>query len=313
MKIENDKIFAVQSKTYISYLLGFDVMVKTLGYKTNGSMYQRAVQEFLSQIEKNGIKEIKKLNTNQLNEYFNYLMQRPKFRSSGTLSSSSLKNHLFAIGLFFEYLFDTKVVDGLVIMPRIKTTTENPRQIVSFEEITELYKACETKRDRAILSLAYGCGLRRAEIEKLKIVDVQLNQRYIIIQNGKNTKRREIPLSLSVASDLRDYLVNERANYLKDTEKPLESFLVSNQGKTMKGELINERLKVLIERTGNISIINKNITLHCLRHSIAVHMIEKGAKMDFVRNFLGHVELDTTQIYARHRKINEKMLKQLAR
>lgn len=77
-----------------------------------------------------------------------------------------------------------------------------------------------------------------------------------------------------------------------------EAFFINSKGKRASGENLNEILKKMIEQIQKYELIQKDITLHCLRHSIAHHLAENNAGIDFIRNFLGHSDINTTYIYA---------------
>ena len=74
----------------------------------------------------------------------------------------------------------------------------------------------------------------------------------------------------------------------------------------MCGHSIYKTILRIVKRTNDDALISKNITLHCLRHSIATHLLENGAGAEFVKSFLGHTEIDTVQLYAKRRKQNYK-------
>ena len=101
---------------------------------------------------------------------------------------------------------------------------------------------------------------------------------------------------------LNNYINNERENYLDSQNRFENAFILNNQGKRMLGSYANNLLKKIIVRTNNTDLLKKKISLHSLRHSIAVHLIENGASIEFVKDFLGHSDIDTTQLYARRRK-----------
>lgn len=306
------KQFEIHSPAYKLLLGGYDKMITAIGYKQKGKTHQNAILEFLFYLEHKGMLKIKKVEAVDMIEYYEYLTTRPNLRTEGVLSTSSISHHLFAINLFSEYLLEQKIIKKNILMPKLTKGDGKKRNILSTEEIHILYSTCETKRDRAILSIAYGCGARRSEIENLRVPDVQLNLGILIIRNGKNDKRREIPLSNGIISDLKDYLINERHIYFRNQKYArTEAFLVNNRGEKMVGDHINERLKELITKTNDQEIISKEITLHCLRHSIATHLLDNGASIEFVRDFLGHSEIDTTHVYARRRKVKQQLLKKL--
>ena len=114
------------------------------------------------------------------------------------------------------------------------------------------------------------------------------------MREGKGAKRRAIPINETVKKELENYFVNERKKINACTGS--EDVFMFNGGQTrMKGDQYNRALKQILRRTE----INKETTLHHLRHSIATHLLENGLKIEFVRDFLGHSHLEATQIYAK--------------
>lgn len=292
--------------TYQLLLKGFDEAIKAMGYRQTGNTYQNNVKEFLAYLENLGKLKLNKLKPLDMVEYYEYLSTRPNMRKEGLLSSSTIGGNMFAVDLFFDYLLDNNLIDKKILLPKHNRSEGRQRQIISIDEVKLLYTVCENKRDKAILAIAYGCGARRSEIQNLNVVDVQLTRGILIVRKGKFGKRREIPLSNKLVNDLKDYLVNERHVYFKQTQhQRTEAFLVNNKGQRMQGDHINDRLKELIEKTQNTELINKDITLHCLRHSIAVHLLDNKASIEFVREFMGHSEIDTVHVYARRRKMKQ--------
>jgi integrase/recombinase XerD len=186
-------------------------------------------------------------------------------------------------------------------------TTE--RIILDQEEINQLYKTTENWQERALLSLAYGCGLRVSELVAINIDDIKLRQEILIVPRGKGNKRRVVPLSPGVVNDLTNYFFKERDKLTigRDYQKACaersrsneQSFMLHSRGGRMMKYTYNKNLKRIIDRTGNETIKSKNITIHNLRHSIATHLLEQGVKVEQVREFLGHSQLETTEIYTR--------------
>lgn len=308
------KNFAIQTNNFKLLYDGYDKFIRASKYKQKGEMYQMAVKELLHYLEAQEIFDIKKVKALTMVDYFEYLTTRPKVVGEGVLSSSSISGHMFSLKMFQEHLMDSGLITQKIILPKLEKRVENQRNILGHDEITQLMEICQSKRDRAILCIAYGCGARRSEIENLCVADVQLSKGILIVRSGKNGTRREIPLSNNVIAELKDYLVNERHSYLRqDKGSFTDAFLVNNKGKKMRGEHMNERLKELIEMTGNEEMSTKQITLHCLRHSIGVHLLDNGATIEFVKDFLGHKGIDTSHIYTRRRKFKLEIIKNLQR
>lgn len=259
---------------------------------------------FLLWLNQKGIQSIKKVKAKTIVDYYEHLLEIPNKRKPGGLSSSYIGHHLFSLKVLFDYLVNTNIINSSpVSLPKFIITRANPREIATLEEIKQMYKACETYRDRCILSLGYGCAMRRREIEQFKINHVKINQGFLFVVMGKNYKNRIIPFVDYVKNDLQKYLIDERYKYCNhNTQEYIGSFLINNHGRAMQGEDMNERLKYLINKTGNKELIGKNITMHCLRHSLATHLLDAGAEIEFVSKLLGHATLDTIEIYSRRRK-----------
>ena len=105
-------------------------------------------------------------------------------------------------------------------------------------------------------------------------------------------------MSDSVMAYLKNYLQNERYQNQEGKNQMGEAFFINTKGKRMTGGHLNDTLKKMMEQTNKFELIQKDITLHCLRHSIAYHLAENNAGIDFIRRFLGHSEINTTYIYA---------------
>lgn len=281
-------------------LKGFTTYLYTLGYNKN-SIYSlpNYVKEFFFQLEEKNIYHIEDITAKHIQEHYNYLCERPNFRRGGTLSGSSVKSHIYAIRLFLDW---QQVSGELTINPISSLifpgVTTNQREILSQEEIKELYKVAETLKDKAILALFYGCGLRRNEAEQLDIKDIHFSKQLLYIREGKGKKRRVIPMNKHITEDLENYYLHERGQFEG-------AFMFNKRGGRMKGERYYIRIKELIELTDNPELKTKNIGLHSLRHSIASHLLENGIPIEYIREFLGHEFLETTQIYTR---VNNKQL-----
>jgi site-specific recombinase XerD len=308
------KNFTIQTNSFKLLYEGYDKFIRASKYKQRGEMYQMAVKEFLHYLESQEIFDIKKVKASTMVAYFEYLTVRPKLVGAGVLSSSSVSGHMFSLKMFQEHLLDDKKISQKIILPKLPKRDQNQRNILSQDEVSQLIETCENKRDIAILCIAYGCGARRSEIESLCVSDIQLSKGFLIVRSGKFGKRREIPMSSNVIAELKDYLVNERHLYLRQDKSVFtDAFLVNNKGKRMRGEHINERLKELVQKTRNEEMIAKQISLHALRHSIAVALLDNGATIDFVKDFLGHKGIDTSHIYSRRRRFKSQMIKNLQR
>lgn len=299
-----------ESESFKNHLL-------TLGHSPHGANTKyRYLLEFFCWLEQIGIHEVKQIQTKQLSDHYKHLQSRPNKRTGGELSLKTLHHHMRAIQLFFtkqQAEGSLKINPASTIkFPYPKQTEEHKRQILTQEEIKELYRFAVNYQEKALLSLAYGCGLRVGELVACNMVDIKFRERIVIVPKGKGNKRRVVPLSSGVISDLSDYFFKERQKLTKgrDYKKNEPAFMLHSRGGRMQKGTYNKRLRRLIIRTGNEAIEQKQITIHNLRHSIATHLLDQGIPVEQVREFLGHSQLETTQIYTH---INRKHLQNLKR
>ncbi len=233
--------------------------------------------------------DLEKLNQNHINKYYKYIMKLK-------VKKSTIQERLNTIKLYDKYLQLTK--NRKILYKNLKIEeTEFPtkREILTISEIKKIYNEIEESllgyRDKAILSLCYGCGLRKREIERLECKDICYESGLLHVKPGKNYENRFIPMSSGIIKDLKDYEKYSRP-YLAFAH--IKEFIVGINGKAINGENMRNRIKILIKKVN----INKNISLHNLRHSIATHLLEKGMTLEQISLFLGHKSLDSTQIYA---------------
>ena len=289
----------IQTPAFVNLYNDFESFVKVRNYKQGkNKMYQSVVSEFLMWLEEKGITKIQEVNAEVSIEYFEYLITRPKQRAEGTLSEKSIKFHLFVLGLFVLNLLETNQIEKAFYIPSYSGANEKPRNIISVAEVQMLYVSAQNELEKALLSVAYGCGLRRSEIHLLDVRDVQLSKGMLTVRKGKNGKRRDVPISDSILEYLKKYILEERYQKLEGKNQLEEAFFINSRGQRMSGEHLNETLKKMIEQTNNYELIKKEISLHCLRHSIAYHLAQNNAGIDFIRRFLGHSEINTTYLYA---------------
>ena len=150
-----------------------------------------------------------------------------------------------------------------------------------------------------MLSVFYGCGVRRNEGVHIKVQDVLEHQNLLFIRTGKGYRERYVPMVGSVKKDIVDYLITARPMMMGSQKN--EALFIGVNGRPLKGSSLYERLKKLVKK----SRIKKKVGLHTLRHSIATHLLLNGMKLSEIAKFLGHQSLESTQIYT-HLKHGEK-------
>jgi integrase/recombinase XerD len=264
--------------------------LQRLGYgKGSQRMLPKCVQEFLYRQEREGFYDLAQITSTDITDHHEYLQQRPNLRRPGGLSEMMVNHHVYALKLFFNWLQELRTIEENPMSALyFEKPTSKGHEVLTREEITNLYETCTTLKERAILHVYYGCGLRRNEGAKLNVGDLHFRSKMLYVREGKGGKSRAIPMTEKVSEELKSYCYQER----KAKQHEI-SFFVSQFGTRLHGQDANIVLKKLCKAAQ----INKEISLHSLRHSIATHLLEGGLSVEYVRDFLGHAYLETTQRY----------------
>lgn len=269
-----------------------------MGYAgTTIESYGRQIGYFLEWLQEQKITQLKQIEQSDLEQYTEHLHKRKNQLFGGALSSSYIQSHINTIRLLDKYLQltgEAKILKGKL---QVEKGLQVQRTILSQQEIKQLYEQTDNNpmglRDRAVLGMYYGCGLRSTEGIKVEIKHIRYEKNLLYVLPGKNGRSRQVPISEQVKRDFKDYEIHGRKYLLK---QECNQFLVSYFGGKMKrGYSFNPRLKQLTEKAG----ITKEVSLHSLRHSIATHLLQQGMPLEQISRFLGHTSLDSTQIYTR--------------
>lgn len=285
----------------------FKAFLYQVGYsESTQKMLPALVKEFIQQ---QSITDISYIEQQKVKSFLEYLQTRPLKLRSGALSEMMISHYVYALKTFFTWLEITEQIDYNPISGmKFKRPKQNVREPLTTEEVNQLFEATTSLKETALLHVFYSCGLRRSEGEALNINDIHFKQQLLYVREGKGAKRRVVPITEKVSKELEDYYLNERCNPqpLKGSFKAvdMEAFLLNARGGRMNGDQCNKLLKQLTEKAA----LQKEITLHHLRHSIATHLLQSGMSMEYVRDFLGHSFLETTQIYAKPKVEQLKLL-----
>lgn len=173
-----------------------------------------------------------------------------------------------------------------------------PRVILSEREVLKLIEAPNLSiptglRDRAILELFYGNGMRNSELRHLELKDLDFDRRVVYIHEGKGRKSRVVPLGEEAEIWLTEYLTKARPQLVRD---PLDKCVfLSRTGRVLGRQYLAKAVKLYGKQAG----LEKLVTPHVLRHCCATHMLARGAGLRQLQTLLGHTSLNTTQVYTR--------------
>jgi integrase/recombinase XerD len=280
---------------YKLLLQGFEKWLKTLEYADStvyaSTSYLRNFFIYLTE------RELPEINNQVIKTYCEYLQHRKHKRQPGSLSQNYITSNISALRRFGRYLQATgKQFPDIDF--HLSIEKENPRTILTLKEISLLYKACDNDilgiRDRAMLSIYYGCGLRRNEGQSLDVSDILLKEKLVYVRKGKGYKERYVPMTEAIKEDLENYIYVARKHlqsFKPDRKEP--ALLLSMRAKRMHGNSIILRLQKLVKKAN----LPYDTGLHTLRHSIATHLLQSGMELESVSRFLGHRSLESTQIY----------------
>jgi integrase/recombinase XerD len=212
------------------------------------------------------------------------------------IKTSTAARRLSGVRRFYRFLLRERVVAEdptlRIDSPRLPrrlpdTLTEQDVEALLTEPDPEV--ALEL-RDKAMLEILYGCGLRVSELTGLRVDQVNLRQGVVRI-SGKGDKERLVPLGEEAIDWLLAYMKQARAELLKG--KPSDALFPGNRAGSMTRQAFWYRIKCYAGRAG----IYKHISPHTLRHAFATHLLNHGADLRVVQMLLGHSDLSTTQIY----------------
>ncbi len=201
---------------------------------------------------------------------------------------SSITRKLIALKVFFRFLKKEGFIDQNILQ-----NFDSPKmwqyvpEVLSVEEVTKLISEPDQDgfigaRDRAILEMLYGTGIRVSECCNLKLTDV--NDQFVKVM-GKGKKERIIPLGKK-AKDALDH-------YLSFRDDACKFLFLSKNGKPIDRIAIYQRVRIYAKRSG----FERDISPHTLRHSFATHLLENGADLRLIQDMLGHADIGTTDRY----------------
>lgn len=222
-------------------------------------------------------------------EYLEHLRVARDNRESALNRQVTILRNFYRAMVAMDHL--TPEENPLLRFPKIKAT---PRKLPIVLTSGEVRKLLQTPldntiiglRDRAILTLLYGTGIRASECASLREGDVDLDQEEIIV-TGKGGHQRCLPLNQNVVKSLRLY------RHVRGSVSPYVAFFQSRLGKGLSRGAIYERVRTYARRAR----IAKAISPHKLRHTFASHLVKAGVSIVTIRDLLGHRQISSTQIY----------------
>lgn len=271
------------SKNFKTYLFRLGYSESTIQHTGND------IGAFLSHLQTQNVKTLQEVQPQHIHVYNDYL-HGLKSRLTGVgLNGKTIQSKINNVRLFSQFTENTEKIKIYATKVEIIPSIPHHKEILSQEQIKSLYNQTDDSvkgmRERVILGLYYGCGLRYKEGLKVEINHIDYKKELLFISPSKNYHSRYVPINKQVLTDFKDYEKYARSHF-----KTRENYFLS--GSTSNGAL-NKVLQSLCENAG----IHKPICLHSLRHSIATHLLQQEMPIEQIAKFLGHNTIRATQIY----------------
>ena len=267
--------------------------------------YTRELHEFTTYIaRRNGNQQLDSIEHTHIRAYLGTLYER-------NLSKASAARALAALRSWFKWLARTGRVEqnvaSLVSTPRLPKHLPRVPSIEQMNRVVDTVKenaASWPARDKAIMELLYGCGIRNAELTGLNLDDVHWANEAILV-HGKGQKERYVPLGDAAAVALRVYLAERSARLAAAArdQGPVTPALFLNlqlRGLAKPGgqaRLTTRSVGRIVKRIAILGGLSSDVHPHTLRHAFGTHLLEEGADLRAIQELLGHERLSTTQRY----------------
>jgi integrase/recombinase XerD len=280
------------SKNFNTYLFRLGYAESTIKHNSND------IKLFLSHLQLLGITELKQVQPKHIIAYNEHLHTLKSKHTKAGLCGKTIGQKINVVKLFSQFLEATERIKIFTTEVDIVKSIKQHKEILSQEQIKELYNQTDDSvkgmRDRVILGLYYGCGLRYKEGLRVEMNHIDYKKELLFITPSKNYHSRYVPINNQVLKDFKDYEMYARS----PLNPPKGDFFLA--GSTSNGTL-NKLLQNLCEKAkintcGELGR-TKQICLHSLRHSIATHLLQQEMPLEQIAKFLGHRTIRATQIY----------------
>ena len=258
---------------------------------------QRAIRRFILWAEERGLVDPREITLPILERYQRHLYHYRKTNGE-PLSFSSQYTELAPLKAFFAWLTRQHHIlyNPASELQLPKVIRNLARYVLSIEDVGKIIAVPDTStllglRDRAILEVLYSSAIRRFELRRLTIYDVDTKRGTLFVREGKGRKDRMVPLGERACRWVNKYLDEARPQFVAVRDEGV--LFLTWHGDGLTDDHLSGTVKELIQKSG----VHVNGSCHLFRHACATHMLENGADTRFIQAMLGHANLATTQVY----------------
>lgn len=269
---EPQELLWIKTEMDNAVIKSVDEELRLKGYSNKTIVsYIKGIKRFIKSIEK----DLNDITAEDVRRYHLNMLKANKSHSYVNTSISSIK-------FLYQNVLNTDINIELISRPKKERLLP---KVLSVEEVKLILNALDNEKHKTILYIIYSAGLRVSEAAELRINDIDSSRMMISIKQGKGRKDRYVMLSENVLFQLRKYFKLYHPKFwLFEGNSPNVPISVRTIQKVFKNACIKAQIR-------------KNVSVHCLRHSFATHLLENGTDLRFIQELLGHVNSKTTEIY----------------
>lgn len=270
----------------INDFLNYCIFEKGLSDKTKES-YENDLNVYKDYLNSKHITTVESIKSDHIKDFL---------KERSTEETTTIAHNLTVIKNFHTYLLKENITKNneseFIERPKLRKALPKTLSIEDVDNLLNIeLKTPFDYRNKAMLELMYGCGLRVSELINIELNDIDMVNCLIRVY-GKGSKEREIPLGEYAIHYLQEY-ISRRELLLK--KKPCTKLFLNNHGQGMTRQGFFKNLKEILREKG----LNPEVSPHTLRHSFATHLINQGADLRSIQEMLGHSDISTTKIYTK--------------
>ncbi len=258
---------------------------------------------FLTWSNERGIDAVSEFTPELLQAFRRHLFHRPNQRTGKPLTFKTQACYLASVRDWCAWLLKQHWItdDPSLKLTLPKEEKQLPAAFLSIDEVETLLNSVDLStpsglRDHAILETFYSTGIRRSELVKLDLDDLNIASRLLVIRRGKGRKDRVVPIGVRALQWINKYLIDARpqfATHAHANKTGRSALFLTTIGRRFHPNVLSQIVREYLDGIG----ITKKGSCHMLRHTTATLMLENGADLRSLQTLLGHDKLNTTQIY----------------
>jgi site-specific recombinase XerD len=271
------------SQNFNTYLFRLGYAESTIRHNSND------IKLFLKHLQEQEITELKYVEPKHIHAYNDYLHGLKSRLTNVGLNGKTIQSKINNVRLFSQFTEATEKIKIYSTKVEIIPSIKNHKEILTQTEIKSLYNQTDDSvkgmRDRVILGLYYGCGLRYKEGLRVELNHIDYKKELLFVSPSKNYHSRYVPINNQVLKDFKEY-----ESYARNSFTTKGNYFLSG---STSNTFLNKVLQNLCEKAN----VKSEICLHSLRHSIATHLLQQEMPLEQIAKFLGHRTIRATQIY----------------